>query len=49
MTSGGRVKNGTVTGSGSLGPGIGIFSPKNAPSNTFGFGIGNQQYTSITP
>jgi len=33
-----RIKNATVQGSGSLGPGAGIFSPKNLPTNPFGFG-----------
>jgi hypothetical protein len=34
-----RGKNSTVIGSGSLGPGAGIFSPKNLPTNPFGFGL----------
>ena len=41
-----RVKNQTVTVSGSLGPGGGIFSPKNAPTNSFGFGFGNTLFQS---
>jgi hypothetical protein len=36
----GKRKKGqsTVGMSGSLGPGLGIFSPKNLPTNSFGFG-----------
>jgi hypothetical protein len=41
-----RSKNATVTGSGSLGPGGGIFSPKNMPTNSFGFGFGNSMFNS---
>lgn len=39
-----RAKNQTVTVSGSVGPGGGIFSPKNVPTNSFGFGFGNSLF-----
>jgi hypothetical protein len=35
-----------MTGNGSLGAGGGIFSPKNAPTNSFGFGFGNSMFPS---
>jgi len=45
-----RRMNATVTGSGSYGPGGGIFSPKHLPSNSFGFGFnGSTQFNMNTP
>ena len=44
-----RRMNATVTGSGSYGPGGGIFSPKHLPSNSFGFGFnGSNQFNNMT-